>query len=83
MSNVTAHKIYLCRETVQLLSDRNLVTLMWVLGHSDIEDNEIADSLGKAGAQEPIIGPEPCLKVPQSYFKGQIGQWKRSAFIKH
>jgi len=56
---------------------------MWIPGHSGIERNEIADSLAKNGALEPLIGAEPRLKVSPSHFKSLIYKWKNKSFKKH
>lgn len=46
--------------------------------HSNIDSNEIADSLDS----KPFIGPKPRLKAPKSFLKGHINKWKWSAFRK-
>ena len=72
-----------CRDQVQLLALKNPVTLVWVPGHNDIHGNDIADVLAKAGVEKTCTGPEPHLKAPPSYFKGQITKWKNMAFTNH
>ncbi|XP_028176925.1 uncharacterized protein LOC114364814 [Ostrinia furnacalis] len=42
-----------------VLGNTNKVTLTWVLGHSNIEGNEVADELARDGADSPQIGVEP------------------------
>ncbi len=41
-----------CREKLQSLAENNSVKLVWVPGHSNIQGNEMADSLAKAGAEK-------------------------------
>jgi RNase H len=46
-----------CLEILKRLTCRCLVTLMWVLGHTGIEGNEIADQLANKGDETYFIGP--------------------------
>lgn len=85
---IAGYKIYSsmvleCRDNIQLLANTNTVTLVWVPGHSDIEGNETADELARAGAEAPSSSPEPILKIPPSFFKSHISRWKRTIFSKH
>ena len=54
-------------ETVQKLNKlgtNNMLKLAWIPGHSNIEGNDIADSLARQGSSKDFIGPEPYIGVP-------------------
>ena len=59
-----------CIVNLNLLSQNNQVTLMWVPGHSNIDGNEEADTLAKTGAHKTYELPEPA--VPFSYRKCRL-----------
>ncbi len=50
-------------EKLTVLLEINLVTIMWVPGHSGIQQNETADRLAREGARTRPIGPEPILPL--------------------
>ncbi len=54
-----------------VLSEVNQVTIMWVPGHSGIQQNETADRV----ARTRPIGPEPFLPLSFSRFKSEIRNW--------
>ncbi|XP_026333703.1 uncharacterized protein LOC113240584 [Hyposmocoma kahamanoa] len=58
-----------CVNILNTLGESNIVVLRWVPGHSDIEGNESADELTKAGAREAFIGPEPFIGIAYSLAK--------------
>lgn len=64
-----------CLNSLCELNQRNLVSLIWVPGHSNILGNEKADELAKRGAETAFTGPEPV--IPISYNKGKsfFKQW--------
>ncbi len=45
------------------LAERNLVSLIWVPGHTDVQGNEIADELARKGSATSFVGPEPALPI--------------------
>ena len=59
-----------CIDNLNILSQNNQVTIMWVPGHSDIDGNEEADTLAKSGAYKLWEIPEPA--VPISYRKCRL-----------
>jgi ribonuclease HI len=46
-----------------------LVHLKWVKGHSTSAVNDRADTMAKAGARMPLMGPEPYLPLPTVQIK--------------
>ncbi len=53
----------------------NQVTIMWVPGHSGIQQNETTDRLAREGARTRPIGPECFLPLSLSRFKSKIRNW--------
>jgi len=60
---------------LQSLSIHNCVWLLWNLGHSIIEGNEIADSLAKQAATTDFTGPEPVLGLSVTSVRNIACQW--------
>jgi ribonuclease HI len=58
---VSAKSVLRCRENLETLAESNLVTLVWVPGHSSIEGNEKADELARKGSEKGALGPEPTI----------------------
>lgn len=59
-SHTTKSKIvWECQNALNTLARQTDVEIIWVPGHSDIEGNEMADSLARDGACSSYIGPEP------------------------
>ena len=61
-----------CREKLTKLSYENYVKILWVPGHSGIKGNEEADALAVAGANEPLIGPEPAFGISPKNVRHEI-----------
>ncbi len=64
-----------CREKLTVLSEVNRVTIMWVPGHSGIQQNETADMLVREAAGTRPVGPESFLPLSFSRFKYKIRNW--------
>ncbi len=64
-----------CIEKLTVLSEVNQVTIMWVPGHSGIQQNETADRLAREGARTRPIGSEPFLLLSLNRFKSKIRNW--------
>ncbi len=64
-----------CMEKLTALSEINQVTIMWVPGHSGIQQNETADRLAKEGARTRPIGPKAFLPLSLNKFKSKIRNW--------
>ncbi|KAJ8963004.1 hypothetical protein NQ317_016621 [Molorchus minor] len=61
---VTSRLEWECQRELENLVDQNIVTLLWVLGHSsEILGNEKADELARKESSTPFIVPEPALGV--------------------
>jgi ribonuclease HI len=66
----------LCR---QLATQNNKITISWVPGHEDIQGNEHADRLAKAGLQRKAKDPPTSLSYLKSTAKENIlAKWKQS-----
>jgi ribonuclease HI len=63
--------VWNCFQLLLELAEQNKVTLIWVPGHSGVEDNEKADQLTKLGADEPLLGPEPFCGITKRPQEGQ------------
>jgi len=48
---------------------------LWNPGHSNIEGNEIADSLAKQAATTDFTGPEPVLGLSVTTVSNTVRQW--------
>ncbi len=64
-----------CIEKLTVLSEVNQVTIIWVRGHSGIQQNKTADRLAREGARTRPFGPEPFLSLSLSRFKSKIRNW--------
>lgn len=64
-----------CRNALQELSRLNVVTLLWVPGHSNILGNEEADHLAREGSSSPFIGPWPSIPLSRMFFNNTIKKW--------
>ncbi len=52
-----------CIEKLTVLSELNQVTIIWVHGHSGMQQNETAYMLAREGSRTRPIGPEPFLPL--------------------
>ncbi len=64
-----------CIEKLTVLSEVNQVAMMWVLGHSGIQQNETADRLATEVARTRPVSPKPVLPLSSSRFKSKIRNW--------
>jgi ribonuclease HI len=63
-----------CREALNDLALRHRVELCWVPGHSDIEGNEMADRLARAGSALDRALANTSIGVPLATVKRSIGE---------
>ncbi len=64
-----------CIEKLTVLAGVNQVTIMWVPGYSEIQQNETADRLVREGARTRPISSKPFLPLSLSRFKIKIKNW--------
>ena len=64
-----------CINNLNILGQNNQVTLMWVPGHSNIDGNEEADTLAKAGAHKQCEIPEPAVPVSYCRCRLEVRHW--------
>ncbi|KAJ8980463.1 hypothetical protein NQ317_007659 [Molorchus minor] len=72
---VTSRLVWECQEDLENLADHNRVTLLWVLGHPEIQGNEKADELERRGSSTPFIDPKPAQGVSNNTAGGQTREW--------
>jgi ribonuclease HI len=60
-AKTTSPLVWQCQRTLNDISTSHSVGLFWVLGHSGIRGNEIADDLAREGSIHYFVGPEPAL----------------------
>ncbi|KAJ8976990.1 hypothetical protein NQ317_013991 [Molorchus minor] len=75
--------VWNCQKALNTLSLRNHVTLVWILGHSGQEGNEIADSLARKGAETTFIGPEPVLGISYNTAKMAVLNWSEGEILQY
>jgi hypothetical protein len=64
-----------CWNLLHEFSNSNIVTLVWVPGHSDIRGNEYADSLARLGSDSNVVAPVPCVPLSKGWAKLTIRNW--------
>ncbi len=62
-------------EKLTVLSEVNQTTIIWIHGHSGIQQNESVDRPAREGARTRSISPEPFLPLSLSRFKSKIRNW--------
>ncbi|XP_055850655.1 uncharacterized protein LOC129915201 [Episyrphus balteatus] len=69
---INSKLVWECVKKLNELGKANKITLYWVPGHVGVQGNEVADSLAKAGATAPLMGPEPYCGIGDSTIKQMI-----------
>lgn len=52
-----------CQKSLNDISTRHSVALSWVLGHSGVRGDEIADEVARVAAVHLFVGLEPALGI--------------------
>ena len=55
--------------------------ILWVPGHSGIDENEKADELARAGSDNEFIGPEPAVRISSDNQKSNIISLKQECWL--
>jgi ribonuclease HI len=72
---VTSELVAECLKALSALAGLNEVTLVWVLGHCGIRDNEEADKLARQASAMPLSGSEPALWIPKCLAREVLRTW--------
>ena len=75
MSKVKQLLVANCIQNLNTLSQENVVKLMWVPGHSNIDGNEEADTLAKAGAFKMCEISEPAVPISYRRCRLAVRKW--------
>jgi ribonuclease HI len=71
-SNVCSKLVEECIRALNHLGRNNKCTIAWVLGHSGIIGNEIADTLANEGAEASFMGPLPAFGWSFERYKNRL-----------
>ncbi|XP_041449660.1 LOW QUALITY PROTEIN: uncharacterized protein LOC121404391, partial [Drosophila obscura] len=61
-----------CRKSLHEMAYQFVISLIWVPGHQDIEDNCIADELARAGTTIPLLHDKEDIRMPMATCKLKI-----------
>jgi hypothetical protein len=62
-SRETSQLVWECQQAVCAQSNRNKVMLLWVPGHSGVQDNEDTDALATKGLSNLFLSSEPAIPI--------------------
>jgi len=60
---VNSNLLWDCSQSLVKLGEHYRIHLMWVSGHTGIDENEMAGQLGRQFSALSLIGPEPALSI--------------------
>lgn len=72
---ISSRLILECRTLLQELAKTNLVSVVWVPGHSNIDGNENADELAREGSSSEPISTTPCIPLSKRWARSTIVEW--------
>jgi ribonuclease HI len=72
-----------CRNLLQELAHSNVLTLVWVPGHSNVYGNEMADELARKGSSKAPVAQAPYLPLPKSWAKAAVKDWSYKAHVRY
>jgi hypothetical protein len=64
-----------CQKSLNNISTRHSVALSWVLGHSAVRGDEIADDVAREGTGHLFVGLEPTLGVSRQDIRKKTKCW--------
>jgi hypothetical protein len=74
-ANSTSPWVQQCQKSLNDISTRHSVALSWVLGHSGVRGDEIADEVARVGTGRLFVGLEPTLGVSRQNIRKKIKCW--------
>jgi hypothetical protein len=60
---INSKLVWDCDQSLAILVKHNRVQMIWVLGHSGTEGNEIANQLERVGSESPSVGLGPASNI--------------------
>lgn len=78
---ITSSIVLQCWNTLQAISQQNVVELIWVPGHHGIVGNEKADELARLGSESLFCGPEPCLPITTNITQQITKDWASKTHV--
>ena len=74
-AKTTSSLVAKTKSALKRLSVSNSVRLLWVPGHSNIPENEVADALATQAATSAFVDPEPVIGINMTTVSTEIRRW--------